>query len=195
MSLCQPGGARPHWVAYRGVLREFWPGRSHAEQPQPRRLTRKPPGHRVNPHASWPLTGLDPRQAQPLPAARGAGPRSRRLLKISARRHPGRCPGLQSQMRQDALDYRGVEDGGDDLELATAVRTVLNVDLESEASVLFDLVSRRCWPCLLTLRYRAGRGCARATSSRCAKLRDRFSFPRRSRRCWCKRAPGAHSNR
>ena len=33
-------------------------------------------------------------------------------------------------MRQDALDYRRFEDGGDDLELATAVRAVLDVDLE-----------------------------------------------------------------
>jgi len=134
MFLCQPGGARPHWVAHRGVLGEFWPGRAHAGQPQPRQLTRKPPGHRANPRASWPLTGRDPRQAQPLPAARGTGPRSGRLLKICARRRPGRCPGLQSQMCQDALDYRRFEDGGDDLELATAVRAVLDVDLESEAS-------------------------------------------------------------
>jgi len=33
-------------------------------------------------------------------------------------------------MRQDALDYRRFEDGGDDLELTTAVRAVLDVDLE-----------------------------------------------------------------
>jgi len=33
-------------------------------------------------------------------------------------------------MRQDALDYRRFEDGGDDLELTTAVRAVLQVDLE-----------------------------------------------------------------
>ena len=88
-----------------------------------------------------PRTGLDQRQAQPRPAARGTGPPSRGLLKISARRHLGRCPGLQSQMRQDALDYRRFEDGGDDLELATAVRAVLDVDLESEASAKTNLYS------------------------------------------------------
>jgi len=42
-------------------------------------------------------------------------------------------------MRQDALDYRRFEDGGDDVELTTAVRAVLDVDLESEASAKTNL--------------------------------------------------------
>jgi len=75
------------WTAQGWLAGEFWPGRAHAGQPQPRRLTRKPPRHRVNPSASWPLSEIFPRQAQPLPAARGTGPPSRRLLKICARRY------------------------------------------------------------------------------------------------------------
>jgi len=58
-----------------------------------------------------------------------SSPPSRRLLKISARRHPGRCPGLQSQMRQDALDHRRFEDGRNDPELAAAVRAVLDAEM------------------------------------------------------------------
>jgi len=44
-------------------------------------------------------------------------------------------------MRQDALDYRRFEGGGDDLELAAAVRAVLDIDLESEASAKTNLYS------------------------------------------------------
>ena len=43
-------------------------------------------------------------QTDDLPAARGAGPPSSGcLLKTSARRRPGRCPGLQPQVREDPL--------------------------------------------------------------------------------------------
>jgi len=91
--------------------------------------------------APFPLTGLDPRQAQPRPAARGTGPPSRRLLKLSARRHPGRCPGLQSEVREDPLYHGCLQDGGNDLELAAAVRAVFEVDLESEASAKTNLYS------------------------------------------------------
>jgi len=90
MFSCPPARARPHWVVHRGVLGECWPGRAHTEQPQPRRPTSKLLRHRANPRASWPLTGLDPSQAQPLPEARGAGPRSSRLLILIAN-DPGRC--------------------------------------------------------------------------------------------------------
>jgi len=47
-------------------------------------------------------------------------------------------------MHQDALDYRRFEDGGDDLELTTAVRAVLDVDLESEASAKTNLYLKLC---------------------------------------------------
>ena len=47
-------------------------------------------------------------------------------------------------MRQDALDYRRFEDGGDDVELTTAVRAVLDVDLESEASAKTNLYLKLC---------------------------------------------------
>ncbi|MCY7307322.1 MAG: hypothetical protein LH632_14480 [Rhodoferax sp.] len=78
------------------------------------------------------ITGLCPRQAQPRPTARATGPRSRRLLKSSARRRPGRCPGLQPLVREDPLYHWCLHDGGDDLELAAAVRSVLHVDLKAK---------------------------------------------------------------
>lgn len=53
-----------------------------------------------------PSPGLDPRQGQPLTAARHAGPRSGWLLKVSARRLPGRCPGLQPQVSEDPIYHR-----------------------------------------------------------------------------------------
>ena len=124
MLLAQPGRARLLRAYLLGSFGGCWPGQSHAWQPQPRRLTSKLPRHRVNPRASWPLTGLDRRQAQLLPAARGAGPRSRRLLKVCARRHPGRRPGLQPQVPEGPLYHWYLQDGGDDLELTDAVRAV-----------------------------------------------------------------------
>ena len=59
----------------------------------------------------------------PSPAARSARPQSGRLLKISARRHPGRCPGLHLRIRSCPWC---LQDGGDDLELAAAVRAVFD---------------------------------------------------------------------
>jgi len=46
-----------------------------------------------------------------------------------ARRGPRRRPSLQPQVHKDPLDHRQFEDGRDDLELLTAVRTVFEVDL------------------------------------------------------------------
>jgi len=73
-------------------------------------------------------------------------------------------------MRQDALDYRRFEDGGDDLELATAVRAVLDVDLESEASAKTNLYSSYVVAkTLLSSRaqlMRAGRPCVPAGHAR-----------------------------
>ena len=66
-----------------------------------------------------------------MPAARGAGPpASGRLLETAPRQRPGRCPGLQPQMREDPRDHRCLQDGGNDLELTTAVRAVVDVDLK-----------------------------------------------------------------
>jgi hypothetical protein len=50
-----------------------------------------------------------------------------------------RCPGLQAQVREDLLDHRLLKNRGDDLQLAAAVRAVLQVDLESEASAKTNL--------------------------------------------------------
>ena len=51
----------------------------------------------------------------------------------------GRCPGLQAQVREELLDHRLLEDRRDDLQLATAVRAVLQVEIESEASAQTNL--------------------------------------------------------
>ena len=39
-------------------------------------------------------------------------------------------PGLQTQVREDLLDHRLLQDRRDDLQLAAAVRAVFQVDLE-----------------------------------------------------------------
>ena len=54
---------------------------------------------------------------------------------------PGRCSGLQIQVRQDLLDHRLFEDRGNDLQLAAAVGAVFPVDLESEVSAQTNLYS------------------------------------------------------
>jgi len=51
----------------------------------------------------------------------GSEPKSGRVQRLPAYRRPG----LQAQVREDALDHQRVQDGGDDLELAAAVRAVL----------------------------------------------------------------------
>ena len=67
-------------------------------------------------------------------------PRSGGLRQLTlTRRCPRWRPGLQSQVREDPLDHRRFEDGRDDLQLAAAVRAVLQVDLESEASAQTNL--------------------------------------------------------
>ena len=40
------------------------------------------------------------------------------------------CPGGQPQMSQNPSDYRGIYNGGDDLQGATAMWTTLDVDIE-----------------------------------------------------------------
>jgi len=54
---------------------------------------------------------------------------SLRHLKL-ARRGLQRRPGLQALLREDPLDHGRFEDDPDDLELPTAVRAVLEVDLK-----------------------------------------------------------------
>ena len=58
-------------------------------------------------------------------------PRSGGLRHLTlTRRSPRRRPGLQPQVRKDPLDHRRFGDGRNDLQLATAVWAVLQVDLE-----------------------------------------------------------------
>ena len=55
------------------------------------------------------------------------------------RRGPRRRPGLQAEVCEDPLDHRRFENGRDDLDLPTAVRAVLHINLESEASAKTNL--------------------------------------------------------
>ena len=112
---CPPGRTR----ALRDVLGAHWPGRSRTKRPRPRHLTRNPPGHRLSarfmaPHQARPASGAA--------SARSPGYRlpSRLLLKISARRHPGRCPRIQPQVLEleDPLYHGPLQVGRNDLELA-----------------------------------------------------------------------------
>ena len=58
-------------------------------------------------------------------------PRSGRLQqRLPERWRPRRRAGLQSDVGEDALDHRRLEDGGADLQLAAAVRAVFEVELE-----------------------------------------------------------------
>jgi hypothetical protein len=45
-----------------------------------------------------------------------------------------RWPGLQAQLREDLFDDGLIQDRGDDLQLATTLRAVLNIQLRSAAS-------------------------------------------------------------
>jgi len=56
------------------------------------------------------------------------------VLQVAARWRPRWRAGLQSQVREDPLDHGCLQDGGDDRELATAVRAVFKVDLLRESS-------------------------------------------------------------
>jgi len=97
-----------------------------------------PQGHRV-------FAGLRKPRAQPAPSSRrGAGAIGRgdggcrAAIRRLARRGPQRRPGLQALLRQDPPDHRRFEDDRDDLELPTAVRAMLNIDLnKSPANALF----------------------------------------------------------
>ena len=79
-----------------------------------------------------------------------------------------RRPGPQTQVREDLLDHRLLKDRHDDLQLATAVRAVFQVDLESEASAKTNLypsyVAAKTRLSSLTQLSRTGRWCAPGAS-------------------------------
>ena len=53
-----------------------------------------------------------------------------RLQRLTTGWLPRRCPGLQPKMREDLLDHRLLKDRRNDLQLAAAVRAVLQVKIE-----------------------------------------------------------------
>jgi hypothetical protein len=52
------------------------------------------------------------------------------LQRLATGRRARRCSRLQSQVREDLFDHRLLQDRRDDLELAAAVRAVLQVEIE-----------------------------------------------------------------
>lgn len=59
-----------------------------------------------------------------------SGPNSGHLQRqLLTRRRPRSCTGLQTQMGEDALDDRRLQDRGDDLQLAAAIGAVLGIPL------------------------------------------------------------------
>jgi len=50
--------------------------------------------------------------------------------RTARRRAPASTVGLQTQVHEDFLDHRLLKDGGDDLQLAAAVRAVLEVEIK-----------------------------------------------------------------
>ena len=77
-----------------------------------------------------------------VPGLAGHGKREPLLRRRAARRRaPASTVGLQTQVREDPLDDRPLEDRHNDLELTAAVRAVLDVDLESETSAKTNLYS------------------------------------------------------
>jgi len=81
--------------------------------------------------------------AAPGPAGRARACKREPLLRRMPvrRRAPASTVGLQTKVREDLLDHRLLQDRRDDLQLAPAVRAVLHVDLESEASAKTYLYS------------------------------------------------------
>jgi len=74
---------------------------------------------------------------QPIPAALDTG----RLKRVGCRRpsclqlrptgwRAQRCPGLRTQVRENLFDHRLLEDRRDDLQPATTIRALFQVDLE-----------------------------------------------------------------
>ena len=66
---------------------------------------------------------------------------SSRLQRLTSGIWAWRCAGLQPQVREDLLDHRLLQDGRNDLQLGAAVRAVLQVEVESEASAQTNFYS------------------------------------------------------
>ncbi len=91
--------------------------------------------HRVNCGAHMPARSLQGKPCRALICHSSlALLRSRRLQRLIAGGCAWRCPRLQTQVREDFLDHWLLKDRSDDLQLAAAVRAVLQVEIESEAS-------------------------------------------------------------
>ncbi len=66
---------------------------------------------------------------------------SSRLQRLTAAGCARRRPGLQPQVREDLLDHRLLQDRRNDLQLAAAVRAVLQLEIESAALAKTNLYS------------------------------------------------------
>ena len=101
------------------------------------------------PLTAWPLPSVPPplgrsRLQRPCSPGRVNGHvsvASSRLRRLTSGRRTGWCSGLQSQVREDLLDHRLLQDCRNDLQLAAAVRAVLQVEVESGASAKTNLYS------------------------------------------------------
>ena len=68
---------------------------------------------------------------------------SSRLQPPTTGRRTRRCPRLQTQVVEDLLDHRLLQDGCNDLQIAAAVRAVLHVELEHPLEQLGQAQSHR----------------------------------------------------
>ena len=85
---------------------------------------------RGGPHAPALITAFESRQAQSLAAAPYARRHHAGSRMGDARGQPAWSPGLQLQVREDLLERRRLQDGGDGLEWAAAVQAAVKVDRE-----------------------------------------------------------------
>jgi len=84
------------------------------------------------------VTHYSKQRTQAAPPVRAAGSMNGKLEPTSDRAQqslpaclgPRRRPGLQSELVEDALDHRRLQDGSDDVQLTAVVWQVLKVDLE-----------------------------------------------------------------
>jgi hypothetical protein len=67
------------------------------------------------------------------------------LQRLDSGRRKRRCPGLQPQTRKDLLDHRLLQDRRNDLQLASAVRAVLQVEVEQALEQLGPLRRTGRW--------------------------------------------------
>ena len=71
----------------------------------------------------------------------GGSKSSSRLQRLTSGRSTGRCPSLQTQVREDLLDDRLFQDRRNDLQLTTAVRAVRHVDREHGTQALEEVLT------------------------------------------------------